>query len=97
TVRVDRVARDPEHSAVIEAAGISGSLMATPLERKGLILGVIIVGRSGEAEPFSEADANLLDTFADQAATAVENAQLYEEVRRFNEELEAKVRLRTLE
>ena len=97
TLRVDRVGDDKRRRQAALAAGITGSLLATPLERKGQILGVIIVGRGRDARPFSEANSNLLATFADQAATAIENAGLYEEVREFNEELEAKVKLRTSE
>ena len=60
------------------------------------MVGVIIVGRLGEA-PFGEADLRLLVTFADQTATAIENARLYTEVRAFSEVLEARVRARTAE
>ncbi|MBZ0230819.1 MAG: hypothetical protein K8M05_00585, partial [Deltaproteobacteria bacterium] len=70
---------------------------AVPLERKGTVVGVLVVGRGAAARPFIEADANLLSTFADQAAAAIENARLYEQVRDASEELEAKVRLRTSE
>ena len=59
-------------------------------------MGVIVVGRLGEA-PFGEADLRLLVTFADQTATAIENARLYTEVRAFSEVLEARVRERTAE
>ena len=57
---------------------------------------MIVVGRLGEA-PFGEADLRLLVTFADQTATAIENARLYTEVRAFSEVLEARVRARTAE
>ncbi len=97
TLRVDRVGDDPRRREAAVAAGVTGSLLATPLERKGIVVGVLIVGRTRDARPFSEADSNLLATFADQVATAIENARLYEEVRAFNEELEQKVRLRTSE
>ena len=68
--------------------GVTGSLLATPLERKDNVVGVLVVGRERDAEPFSDAAESLLATFADQAAAAVENARLYKEVREFNEELE---------
>ncbi len=97
TLRVDRVTDDEQRREAAIAAGVTGSLLAAPLERKGVVVGVIIIGRTRDIRQFSEADSNLLATFADQAATAVENARLYEEVRLFNEELEAKVRLRTTE
>jgi len=97
TLRVDRIAEDRRRREAALAAGVTGSLLATPLERKGTVIGVILVGRTREARTFTEADSNLLATFADQAATAIENARLYEETRQFNEELEAKVKLRTSE
>ncbi len=97
TVRIDRIAEAEAYKTAAIAAGVTGSLLATPLERKGKVLGIIVIGRTDDARPFGEADASLLATFADQAATTVENAQLYAEVRAWSEELEAKVRLRTQE
>ena len=79
-----------------ERAGLRGPVIAAPLTIKERMVGVIIVGRLGEA-PFGEADLRLLVTFADQTATAIENARLYTEVRAFSEVLEARVRARTAE
>lgn len=95
--RVHRLDGHPEWRPVAEAAHVSGSLLAVPLERKGTVLGVLVIGRDVTAPSFSEADENLIGTFAGQAATAIENARLYEEVRAFSEELEKKVQLRTSE
>ncbi|HWM88076.1 MAG TPA: ATP-binding protein [Kofleriaceae bacterium] len=96
-LRIHRVVDDDQWHEAAVAAGVTGSLVATPLERKGSVLGVIIIGRARDARSFSEADANLLATFADQAATAIENASLYSQVRSWSEELEQKVDLRTAE
>jgi signal transduction histidine kinase len=74
-----------------------GSLLAAPLERKGHVVGVIVVVRPPGERPFNEADVNLLSTFADQAAAAIENARLYRQVVGASEELERKVNLRTAE
>jgi signal transduction histidine kinase len=71
-------------------------VLAAQLALKERLVGVILVGRIGEAE-FSEADLRLLVTLADQTATAIENARLYSEVRAFSENLEMKVRERTAE
>jgi signal transduction histidine kinase len=76
---------------------LDGSLLATPLERKGQVVGVIVVMRPAGERPFNEADVNLLSTFADQAAAAIENARLYLQVVGASEELERKVKLRTAE
>ncbi|MBL4637571.1 MAG: GAF domain-containing protein, partial [Kofleriaceae bacterium] len=97
TLRFDDMSSHPQHSARAVEATIDGSLIAAVLERKGSVVGVIVVGRGAGARVFSDEDANLLSAFADQAATAIENANLYAKVRKFNEELEAKVALRTNE
>ena len=97
TLRIDDASADPRRRDAAMAVGIDGSILATPLERKGAVVGVLILGRQQRSRPFVEADANLLATFADQAAGAVENAQLYAQVRGASEQLEGKVRLRTAE
>ncbi|HWO18575.1 MAG TPA: ATP-binding protein [Kofleriaceae bacterium] len=88
---------DPDHGAAAAAAGAPGPLVALPLERKGRIVGVLVVGRGADAREFSDADLALLTTFADQAGAAVENARLYSQVRDASEELEKKVQMRTRE
>jgi len=94
--RTPAVEADPQLMEHADAAGLRGPVIAAPLTIKERMVGVIIVGRLGEA-PFGEADLRLLVTFADQTATAIENARLYTEVRAFSEVLEARVRARTAE
>ncbi|MBL0216475.1 MAG: GAF domain-containing protein [Myxococcales bacterium] len=96
-IRLDRAGDDPLYSESAKKAGAPGPLVALPLDRKARVVGVLAVGRAEDAREFSEADFNLLTTFADQAGAAVENALLYQEVREASEELEKKVRLRTAE
>ncbi|HET6612227.1 MAG TPA: HAMP domain-containing protein, partial [Kofleriaceae bacterium] len=96
-MRIAAAGDDPTWSMVASGARVSGSLIASPLERKGAVLGVVVVGRAAGAKAFGDAESDLLDTFGDQAATAIENAGLYQRLRAFNEELEAKVVLRTRE
>jgi len=96
-VRLERAGADPRFGAAAREAGAPGPLVALPLDRKARVVGVLVVGRAESAREFSEADLNLLTTFADQAGAAVENAVLYSEVREASEELEKKVRLRTSE
>jgi signal transduction histidine kinase len=55
------------------------SAVAAPMLREGKTIGAIAVSRA-EPKPFSVAQINLLQTFADQAVIAVENARLFEEV-----------------
>lgn len=64
------------------------AMVAVPLRRKDRIIGVIA---ACDAIPhtFTEEDANLLSTFAAQAAIAVENARLYDEMRQAYRDLAA--------
>ncbi|MBS1121255.1 MAG: histidine kinase [Deltaproteobacteria bacterium] len=96
-LRLERAGIDPTYGEAARDAGAPGPLVALPLDRKARVVGVLAVGRAEHAREFSEADLNLLMTFADQAGAAVENALLYQEVREASEELERKVRLRTAE
>ncbi|HEY6476019.1 MAG TPA: HAMP domain-containing protein, partial [Polyangia bacterium] len=94
--RTPAVEADPQLMDAALSAGLTGPVIAAPLTLKDRLVGVIVIGRLGEA-PFGEADLRLLVTFADQVATAIENARLYTEVRAFSEVLEARVRARTAE
>src|SRR5262249_48201512 len=62
------------------------SVLAAPLLRDGQPIGAITVTRA-EAGPFSSAEVELLQTFADQAVIAVENARLLSELRARTAEL----------
>lgn len=58
------------------------SIMAVPLRRQGRPLGVLYVDNKSRHVNFGQGDLELLGTFADQAATALINAQLYEAQKR---------------
>jgi signal transduction histidine kinase len=60
--------------------------LATPLRREGQTMGVVAVYRD-EARPFSSQEIALLETFADQAVIAIENARLFEELQEANAQL----------
>ena len=63
-----------------------GAVLAVPLRAKGRIIGTLALGDSA-GRVFSESEVTLLQAFGDQAALALENAQLYEQNRRQVEEL----------
>jgi GAF domain-containing protein len=75
----------PETTHASRQFGIR-TVLATPLKQEGLSIGVILLWRT-EVKPFSDSQTALLQTFADQAVIAIENARLFEELERRNREL----------
>jgi signal transduction histidine kinase len=80
----------------VEWLPLNQSWMGVPLFSKDQVIGMISLTRR-EAAAFSQDDAVQASTFALQAAIALENAGLYEEITRFNEQLEQMVLQRTEE
>jgi adenylate cyclase len=57
------------------------SILCVPLKTKDTITGVIYADNRVASGIFSDADRDLLATFANQAAVAIENARLFREIR----------------
>jgi len=67
--------RFSEQESVISLA--LRSILCAPLRARGLVIGVIYVDNRAQAGLFTEADLEMLNAFASQAAAAIENARLY--------------------
>jgi sigma-B regulation protein RsbU (phosphoserine phosphatase) len=87
-VLVPDVSQDPRYIKVVEDVR---SELAIPLLLKERCIGVIDL-ESPEPDAFSKRDVEILTLLAAQAAVAIENANLYEELRANQERLEKEVR-----
>ena len=76
----------PEGSKYAKLDGHRTTL-ATPMLRKGRPVGAILIRRN-EVRPFSPKQIELVSTFADQAAIAIENARLFAEIQEKNQQVE---------
>jgi len=65
------------------------SILCAPLKLKDLLIGVLYVDNRVHSGIFQENDLDLITAFADQAAVAIHNAELFEKLKRTNFQLEA--------
>jgi two-component system NtrC family sensor kinase len=84
-IHVTDVRADPEY-AVDDRGFDVHTALGVPLLREGTPLGVIILQRTA-VRPFTDKQIELVATFADQAAIAIENVRLFESVEARTREL----------
>ncbi|MBN1177665.1 MAG: GAF domain-containing protein [Anaerolineae bacterium] len=76
----------------------TGSVLLLPMVARGRTVGLVELEQLAESSGSFSADVvRLAQALANQAAVAIENAQLFEKTRRFSEELEERVQERTEE
>jgi signal transduction histidine kinase len=86
-VHVPDVQLDPEYNfGRAPLIGDYRAVLAVPLMRDGAVEGVLLLGRP-EPGPFSQRQIELVQTFADQAVIAIENARLFGQVQERTREL----------
>ncbi|MBI2909929.1 MAG: GAF domain-containing protein [Chloroflexi bacterium] len=68
----------------------AGGELHVPLKSNKALTGLLVVGRKESGEPYSQEDVSALQTVAYQAATSMENARLYQELKMNLEELRLK-------
>jgi signal transduction histidine kinase len=90
---VAEVQRDDDHvelRAFLQRVVRARTMVATPLLRDDVAIGVILIRRL-EVRPFSEKQLKLLQTFADQAVIAIENVRLFNELQQRTSDLSRSV------
>ena len=86
-VHIPDVQADSEYTFV-EGQKLGGfrTILAVPMLREGVPIGVLSLTRH-EVRPFTDKQLELVSTFADQAAIAIENVRLFESVEARTREL----------
>lgn len=89
TILTTNAQEDPRFENQISVAAFRlRSILCAPLKIKDELIGVIHVDNRARAGIFQEQDKNLLSAFADAAAVAIDNANLFETLLEKNKELE---------
>ena len=87
-IHIPDVKNDPEYTWVeAQKLGDFRTIIAVPMLREGVPIGVLVLTRS-EVRPFTDRQIDLVTTFADQAAIAIENVRLFEEIQDKSRQLE---------
>jgi GAF domain-containing protein len=93
-VHIPDAAADPEYAlAAILQTGVH-TMLSVPILQDGNPVGAITVTRRAVA-PFSQAQIDLLKTFADQAVIAIENVRLFTELRQRTRDLQESLEYQT--
>jgi len=71
--------------------------LCLPLISGAKLIGIIVLGSKLSGDAYSKEDLQLLEMLSNQAATAIENANLYKKVQEFSKTLEQKVDEQTKE
>ena len=83
-----KVVRDDFPDSAARMSHLPRTMLATPLLQDGAAVGAITIYRA-EVRSFTEQQIQLLETFADQAVIAIENARLFSELEQRNTQLQA--------
>jgi two-component system, NtrC family, sensor kinase len=87
TVQVADVQLDPEYGYVTRDVDPIRTTVSVPMLKGDRLVGTITIFRL-EVRPFTDNQIKLVETFAEQAVIAIENARLFEEVQARTRDLE---------
>jgi GAF domain-containing protein len=87
-IHIPDVKADPEYTFVeARRLGDFRTALCVPMLREGVPIGVLTLTRSA-VQPFTDKQIELVTTLADQAAIAIENVRLFDEIQNKSRQLE---------
>ena len=87
TIHIPDVRVDPEYTYGAKDAEAIRTVLGVPILKGDDLLGVMMIYHL-EVKPFTDNQIALVETFADQAAIAIENVRLFEEIQDKSRQLE---------
>ena len=78
TIHIPDVRADPEYTYGAKEVEAIRTVLGVPILKGDALLGVMMIYHLEGVRPFTEKQIALVETFADQAAIAIENARLFE-------------------
>ncbi len=87
TVHIPDISADPEYTYVSKDVEKIRTVVAVPILKGDDLLGVMNIYRLEEVRPFTDKQIALVETFADQAAIAIDNVRLLDVLRHRTDEL----------
>jgi signal transduction histidine kinase/putative methionine-R-sulfoxide reductase with GAF domain len=87
TIHIPDVLADPEYSWGVKDVEAIRTVLAVPILKGDELLGVIVIYHLEGVRPFTNNQIALVETFADQAAIAIENVRLFSELQASNHDL----------
>ena len=74
--------KNPELKYIVNMMSLIGAEVSIPLILKGQLIGMLNLGYKFNRDIYSQEDIELLSTLANQTAIAIENARLYEDLKK---------------
>jgi two-component system, NtrC family, sensor kinase len=87
TIHIPDVLADPDYTYGAKAFEQFRTVLGVPILKGEELLGVMITYHVKDVRPFTEKQIALVETFADQAAIAIENVRLLDELRKRTDDL----------
>ncbi len=82
TIRLDDIRQSPHSVGFCPNHPVMTSFLGVPIVARGEVLGSLYLCDKADGTPFTDEDQSIIETLAAYAAVAIENARLYQQVRR---------------